>query len=65
MSQNVTNGFIPQVLLSLLYIGGIRTVSPNQFLCKLIALIETFGSNFDAVFEVVEFVLKDLKINFL
>ena len=38
-------------------IRRIRAVSADKFLCEFVALIETFRANFDAMFEVVKFVL--------
>ena len=37
-------------------------VSADEFLCEFVALIESFRANFDAMFEVVKFVLKNLRI---
>lgn len=49
------------MFLTLLDVGGVRTVSADQLLGELIALVETLGSNFNAVLEVVEFVLEYLE----
>lgn len=49
------------MLLSLLNIRGILAVSADQFVGKLVALIEAFCADFNTVLEVIEFVLKDLK----
>lgn len=49
------------MFLSLLNVSSVGTFGPHQFLGELVALAESFCSNFDAVLEVVEFVLKDLK----
>lgn len=60
--QNVKH--LPQLVLTLPDVLHIRGIRSEQFLGKIVALIEPFATHFDAVLEVVEFVLQQLnKVN--
>jgi hypothetical protein len=49
------------MFLPLFDVRCVRTVSADEFLREFIALIETFSTDFDAMFKVIELVLKDLR----
>jgi hypothetical protein len=52
---------VPEMFLALFNISHVWTIRSQEFLGKFIALIETFGSNINAVFQIVEFILQDLQ----